>query len=56
MMKLVIEDFNGNGELGGVRFLVEVRPTTKGFSKSFSMNNSKKSLSQVLKILHHFIM
>ena len=35
-----------NGELGGVWFLVEVRPTTKGFSKSFSREeNSKKSLT-----------
>jgi len=36
MMKLSEEDCKGNGELGGVGFLVEVRPTTKGLSKSFS--------------------
>jgi len=45
MTKLVVEEFNGIGELGWARFLVEVRPTTKGFSKSFSRRKLKEELN-----------
>jgi len=44
MMKLVEEDCKGNGELGGIGVLVEVRPTTKSFSKFSQEESSKKSL------------
>jgi len=56
-MKCVEEYCNGNGELGGVGFLIEVRQTIKGFSKSFSRRELKeKSLKQVLKkFQQHFI-
>jgi len=45
IMKLAEEDCKGNGELGGVGFLVEVSPTTEGFSKSFSRRELKKEIN-----------
>ena len=45
MIKLGEEDFNRNGELGGVGFLVEVRLTTKGLFKSFSRRELKEELN-----------
>jgi len=55
-MKTMKEVSNENGELGGVRFLVEVMPTTKGFSKSFSRRELKEKLNtSAEKILQHFI-
>jgi len=43
--ELVEEYCKGNGELGGVKFLVGVRPTTRGFSKSFSRRELKEELN-----------
>jgi len=43
-IKCMEEDLHENDELVGVGFLIEVRPTIKGLSKSFSRRELKEEL------------
>jgi len=55
-MKCMEEALHGNDELVRVGFLIEVRPTIKGFPKSFSRRELKEELKTgVGKIQQHFI-
>jgi len=44
-MKCVEEAVQWNGELGGLGFMINVRPTIKSFSKSISRRELKEELN-----------